>query len=247
MNENANQGENDQGDQTPGERGGQGGSGGQSGAAPHSGGGAAHATGQPQPTHQQAGLAATLSRPEVKRNIKYAVGIFSIVGLGFGLTGFVFNDILLPAAFGTGGEEGASSQSLVDPFFQLITIFGIVIMATLSGSIVGAISSFRVADRIENNQAAYLASGLGNAVGFVAMLVVTVLVLSATVSVGGSGSGTGTSSGGSSAGSLLNLGDLLVPIVALSIPVAIVGLATVVLHRRLDTPSRPEPSGPTAD
>lgn len=168
-----------------------------------------------------------LSRPDVKHQIKYAVGIFGIVGLGFGLTGFVFTDILIPGVTSSSGSTGSTGSSLFGGFLTIFSLLSILVLAALSGPILGVISALRVDEAFDTDRVAYVTSASGNVAGYVVMLVVTVLMLSVTGSTGG-GSSTGDATGG-----LFNLGDLLVPFVALSIPVGVVGALTVYLRREL--------------
>lgn len=167
-------------------------------------------------------VTALLSRPAVKHQIKYTLAVFGLLGLGFGLTGFVFTDILIPGVTG-GGSQGASASatgesggSLTGALLSFVALTGVVVVTALSGSIVALVCGLRVADRLEDTRSAYAASGVGTALGYVVMVTLTVLVLS---SVAGSSGG--------AAGGLLSLGDVLVPSGLLALPVALVGLGTV--------------------
>lgn len=174
------------------------------------------------PARQGGSVSEHLSRPDVKAQIKYVVGLFAIVGLGFGLTGFAFTDVLIPGlSEGDGGSASTGASAIV--------VLMLLLLTTLSGPILGLITSLRIANEVEDT-AAFVTSAVGNAIGYVAMMLVTVLILIATVT-------TGSDTTGTSSNSMLDLGDLLIPIIVLSIPVAIVGVTTVWLHRKMmDSP-----------
>lgn len=183
-------------------------------------------TQSPGDASEQESVGDILSRPDVKHQVKYAVGLFAVVGVGFGLTGFVFTDILIPGIAGASGDS--TSGALLGGLLTVFSLLSILVVAALSGPILGVTTALRVEKVFEADRVAYVTSAVGTAAGYVAMLLITVLVLSLTGSTSGGGS-TGSSTGG-----LVNLGDLIVPIIALAIPVGIVGAATVYVHRALE-------------
>lgn len=194
-------------------------------------------TGQGSP-----GITDYLSRPDVKYEIKYVVGIFAVVGLGFGLTGFVFNDVLIGGATESGGE----GENLIAGMLTILSIVGILTVATMSGTIISVFTSREIRSKFDDLKPAYVAAGAGNGVGCVVMMIVTAVILSFTISTESSGGGAGAGGGGTEGGvSLLSLGDLIVPIIALAIPVVVVSLATVYLEQRLRY--TPEGGAATAD
>lgn len=194
-------------------------------------------------TQNGPGITDYLSRPDVKHEIKYLIGIFAVIGLGFGLTGFVFNDILIGGATDSSSEGG----SFVAGMLKFLSIVGILTMATMSGTLVSVFTSRELREKFDAIKPTYVAAATGNGAGYIVMMVVTALILSLTIDTGGGGSG--GSGGGSAEGgvSLLNLGDLLVPIIALAIPVVIVSLATVYLQTELRYSNRANAAPQTAD
>lgn len=151
----------------------------------------------------------------VQREIKYITGVFAIIGLGYGLTAFIAIDQM-----GGGGDTDVILRA-----FLGIVMLGFALM---SGTVVSTIVGFRLRTRLAGpSRTQYVTGFVGNAVGYIAMTVITVLFISA--SIDGSGSG----SRSSSAGSLTNLGDLLVPLVLLSIPVGLVCAGMMYLHEKV--------------
>lgn len=179
-------------------------------------------------TQNGPGITDYLSRPDVKYEIKYLIGIFAVIGLGFGLTGFVFNDVLIGGTADTSGDGG----SFVAGMLTLISIIGILTMATMSGTIISVFTSRELRSKFDAVKPTYVAAAAGNGAGFLGMMLVTAIILSITISTGGGGGGNGGGGGGGGP-SLLELGDLLVPFIALAIPVVIVSLATVYLEDEL--------------
>lgn len=155
----------------------------------------------------------SLSRPPARNQLKYTVGLFAEIGLGFGLTGFVVLDLIIESI--GGNDFGAQFVAAV---FALILLS----LTLLIGPVIAAFSGIRVAEGLrEEARTVYLTSAVGNFVGYFVMVVITVLLIAATGGVGGSGGG---------GGNIFDLGDLLVPMIALAIPVALVGAGTAYLH-----------------
>lgn len=159
----------------------------------------------------------SFSDPLVQNHLKYTIGLFGMIGLGFGLTGFLLIEVV--------------SQNIIDVAFAPLA-FGIILLALtfLIGPVIAGFTSIRIAEGLRADALTiYLTSAIGNFVGYFVMVLVTVLLIAAT---GGGGSGSGTTGG--SSGSVFDLGDLLLPMLAMAIPVALVGAGTVYLHRRVN-------------
>jgi hypothetical protein len=161
-------------------------------------------------------ITESLSRPAARNQLKYTIGLFAEIGLGFGLTGFLVIE-LLASGDGFGAQFVAAILTVI--------ILGVTL---LTGPVIAAFSGIRIAEGLrEEARTVYLTSAVGNFVGYFIMVVITVLLIAATG--GGVNPGTVTGGGGGG-GSLFDLGDLLVPMIALAIPVALVGAGTAYLH-----------------
>lgn len=143
--------------------------------------------------------------------VKYLVGVFAIIGVGFGLTG-AFGVRLLTD--GESAEVGAA--------FLALTVFGVMFF---SGPILGAIAGLRVGDSIEEVREAAITAAAGGFVGYIVMVVLAVIL---AVLFFPSGDG-----GGGGGGSPFQLGDVLVPLIVMAIPVAVVAAGVVYVESRL--------------
>lgn len=153
----------------------------------------------------------TLAQPGPKSQLTLVIGLFAVIGVGFGLTGIVAVEFV--AGSTTGGQFVGA--------LLLISLFAVLLF---TGPIAGAFSGLRVADRLnENAGTVYLTSFVATAVGYFVMVVVSVLLLGLVV-----GGGDATTGGGS----LFDLLDLVIPLVLLAIPVGITGLGSSFLTLR---------------
>lgn len=148
----------------------------------------------------------SLTQPGPKAQLTLVVGLFAVIGVGFGLTGIVAIEFIASSA--TGGQFIGA--------FLLIPLFAILLF---TGPIIGAFSGLRVADRLEETtNTIYLTSFVGTAVGYFVMVIISVLLVSLIIGSGGETAGSG--------GNLFNLIDLLVPLLLLAIPVGVTGLGS---------------------
>ena len=175
-----------------------------------------------------------LSSPAAKSQLKYVVGVFALVGAGFGITGFLIIELL------TGGDSMGA---------QLLTgVFSIALLTVvlLIGPVVAVYSGLDAADGLHNEpRTAYLTSFVGNFAGYLVTVLIAVLLIGAAVG-GGSSAQTsqdqleGTETAQNTGGNTLDIANLLVPMILLSIPVGLVGLGSTYLHRGRSAPTQAE-------
>lgn len=152
----------------------------------------------------------SLSRPASKNQLKYTIGLFAEIGLGFGLTGFIILELI------------ASGGELAVQFGTWMFSLALLLVTLLIGPVIAAFSGLRIAEGLrEEARTVYLTSAVGNFVGYLVMVIITVLLIAAT--------------GGGGGNSIFDLGKLLVPLIALAIPVALVGAGTAYLHLNVGT------------
>lgn len=155
-----------------------------------------------------------LSLDRVQYELKYIIGIFSIIGFGYGLTTFLAIDHI-----GGDGQAGAVIGAI------LATV--ILMFALMSGVVISLIMGFHLTTRLSGTtRTQYVTGFFGNMAGYIVMTVITVLFMGFSLS-GGGGDGGGTTS------SATNLSDLLIPLILLSIPVGLVCVGVMYLTKKL--------------
>lgn len=112
-----------------------------------------------------------LSEDSAQNYVKYCVGIFLAIGIGFSLS-FVFLELLSPS---TGSLIGSGGIALVG------LVFAFILTPLLSG-VLGIIIGLQMDD---TRKAAVLASGVGSFAGYIAFLILLIF-MSAIVGDGGS-------------------------------------------------------------
>ncbi len=147
-----------------------------------------------------------LSDRKNKKLLKYAVTVMAIVGAGFGLTGSI----------GAGQLVDGSSDS---EFLGAMFFLSVFVFMLLSGPILGALVGLEFDRRIANTREALITSFASGAVGYVAMVITGVLL--ATVLMPDNLS----SSGGE--GGAFDLGELIVPLLLMAIPIGAVAAGIV--------------------
>lgn len=175
-----------------------------------------------------------LSSPAAKSQLKYVVGVFALVGAGFGITGFLIIELLA-------GGDSMGAQLLTGVFsIALLTV------VLLIGPVVAVYSGLDAAVGLHNEpRTAYLTSFVGNFAGYLMMVLIAVLLIGAAVG-GGSSAQTsqdqleGTETSQNTGGNTLDIANLLVPMILLSIPVGLVGLGSTYLHRGRSAPTQAE-------
>lgn len=164
---------------------------------------------QPQQQGPQYGQRQSQSPTEVltsesgMRFLKYIVGVFLAIGLGYGI-GLILFDAVASDDFGT---------DLFGLFAFLVPVFGAPIIGMVTGLMTGL--------RLETDEAsAALTSGVGAIAGFIVMLIVLVVFMSIVFSDGGGDGGGGDSS------------DMIVEMIAFGIGVATTAALTTFVVRR---------------
>lgn len=147
--------------------------------------------------------------------IKETVGIFSLVGVGLGLTG----GITLSQLSEGGGILGG------------VLVLVVLTFAFLIGPLVAVITGMRAGERYGQSSQTYFAGGAGAVGGYLSMMVIVLLIVSLAMSTlsGDAGGGASATQSASTSGSGLNIGEYLVPVVAVAIPTAVTGLGGVFL------------------
>jgi hypothetical protein len=155
----------------------------------------------------------TLTQSGPKSQLAFAIGLFAVIGGGFGLTGVVILTLVVGGGSGVGGGILAG-----------IFLISLLVVLLLTGSTVGAFCGLRVAERLQGSaRTTYLTSFVGTAVGYIVMVTIAVVLIGLTAGGGGQ------TGGGGGFFSILNL---LVPLVVLALPVGLTGVGSSFLARR---------------
>ena len=157
----------------------------------------------------------TLAQSGPKSHLMFVIGLFGVVGVGFGLTGI----IILALIAGGGNDAGGA-------FLAAFFLISLLVVVLLTGPILGAFSGLRIAARLDDSSATYLTSFVSTAIGYVVMVIIAALLIG--IVAGGGGGGTTTGSGSANP---FDIAGLLVPLVALAIPVGLTGLGSAFLAR----------------
>lgn len=159
----------------------------------------------------------TLTQPGPKSQLTFVIGLFAVIGLGFGLTGIVVVELV------AGGGSGFAGAILA-----VVFLISLLVVLLLTGSIVGAFCGLRVAEQLNHgSRTVYLTSFVGTAVGYLVMVVIATLLIGLVVSGGSAPTGGG-------AGTSFNILGLLLPLIILSLPVGVTGLGSSFLARRAE-------------
>lgn len=164
-------------------------------------------------------VSEVLGDQEHKSYVAYVVGLFTVVGIGFGLTGSAGVRML----FETGSAAGEFEM-----MFAGLFAFSVFAVMFFTGPVLGTIAGLEVDRRVSDAREAAITAFAGSALGYVVMNVVGVFV---TVLLFPS---TGSSSGGSSGGGSnpFELGDVLVPLFVMAVPVGVVAAGVVYVRDR---------------
>lgn len=173
------------------------------------------------------------------RHLTYFVGLFFLVGVGIGVTGF------LSMGYFTGG--GGLGESLTAGFLMLVTL----IIAFSVGPVLGVIVANDLHTRVPTGDNAYLSTFVGGAIGYLVMaLTVTIILLLGVALLGGGGVADGAPTGPTGDNPLGTLLNLLGAMILLSLPTGLVCAGTVyateegLLGERSPTPA---PAGTTRE
>lgn len=146
--------------------------------------------------------------------LKYIVWIYTVAGVGFGLSAFL-----------TISQLGGNSQG--EAFIGAILALAILGFVLMSGILISLVIGFRLTTRLTGpTRSQYVTAFFGNMAGYLVMTTVTVILLSSSLSGGGGGGASETTS------SVTNLGDLFFPLILLSIPVGLVAIGVMYLTEK---------------
>jgi hypothetical protein len=154
----------------------------------------------------------------------WILGVFAVVGIGLGLTGYVAIDALQGAL---GGGESAMAQTL-GQFFSLFVFFMALVVVFFLGPVVAMVSGLIAGAIVWEPLDGVVAGGLGSFVGFYFMLFLSVPLLFLALDAGGGGGGTSTG-----AQPQFDAGSLVVPAVLAGLPTGIVGAITGVIGNQM--------------
>lgn len=185
-----------------------------------------------------------LSSPAAKSQLKYVIGLFALVGIGFGTTGFLIIELIASGVAGSigGGGGGGAATAFVMTLFAL----PLLVVVLLIGPVIAVYSGLNARDGLyQEPRTAYLTNFVGNLTGYLVMVAIAVLLVNAAFGGGGgttAQTGQAQVGGGSSVsaagGNTFNIADLVVPIIVLSIPVGLVGFGSAYLHGRRNVPDQ---------
>ncbi len=137
-----------------------------------------------RPADGEPSLVDELQQPTPMRYIKFAVAMFAVVGVGYGLTFWLFSEL------GTMGNTGGSILVGIGTFFGFL-LGPVVAVGT------GAYTALNWEG--EETKLVAAAAGVGAAAGYV-VLVMVLLLFASLSSSGGGGGGGGTSLPGGTGG-----------------------------------------------
>lgn len=149
-----------------------------------------------------------LSEASGKRFLLYIVGVFTAVGVGYGV-GLLLLDAVA-------SDAGA--------FFGALGLIIAVLAAPIISMATGLLTGLRL--RATDTEAAVV-SGVGALAGFLVMLIVLIVFAALVAEGGGGGTGTDVESDGS-------LSDSLGPLLAFGTGVALTGAATTYVVKRIE-------------
>ncbi|WP_256685669.1 hypothetical protein [Halococcus qingdaonensis] len=161
----------------------------------------------------------TLAQSGPRSQLTFVIGLFGIVGAGFGLLGVIVLELL------AGGSGGGFGGAIVAALF----LISVLIVVLLTGPVMAVLSGLRIAERLDEARATYLTSFIATAVGYIVMVLIAA-VLIGLVAGGGGGGAEATATGGTTTNPF-DIAGLIVPLVALAIPVGLTGLASAFLTR----------------
>lgn len=140
----------------------------------------------------------------IGKNAGVVVAVFGLVGFGLGFSGLL--TILSIKGQFSGGAESSVGQLFVGVVFlqNVYTTF-------LLGSVVAAFTGLVVGYTADDQFSAAIGGGVGSAIGFYVMAVITLVLM--LLALGG-------------AGGQSDIGGLVLPFLGAGIPAAIVGLTT---------------------
>ncbi|SFR31158.1 hypothetical protein [Halorubrum sodomense] len=158
------------------------------------------------------------------KKIGLAIGLFAVVGIGLGLSGYIsINAVEQFFMNAETGEVGPLAQTFV-ALVALQTTFVVFLL----GSIVSTVTGSRIAAEASSTKEAMIANGAASFVGFYLMVGLALVIMFAAV---GSGDASG---GGGGGGGNVDLGRFVSPILQVGIPTGLVGVAAGGILQKLD-------------
>lgn len=159
------------------------------------------------------------------KKVGLTIGMFAVIGVGLGLSGYISMGAVERLLVGDGGQEiGAFAQT----FIALIALQSTFVVFLL-GSVVATITGSRIAAEASSMKEAMVANGVASFVGFYLMTGIALVIMLAAL---GSGDGSGGGGGGGDLG--INIGDVARPIIQIGIPTGLVGTAAGGILHQLD-------------
>lgn len=158
------------------------------------------------------------------KKIGLAIGLFAVVGVGLGLSGYIsINAVEQFFTNADTGEVGAFAQTFI-ALVALQTTFVVFLL----GSIVSTVTGSRIAAEASSMKEAMIANGAASFVGFYLMVGIALVIMFAAI---GSGDASG---GGGGGGGNVDLGQFVSPILQVGIPTGLVGVAAGGILQKLE-------------
>jgi hypothetical protein len=171
--------------------------------------------------------------------LKETVGIFSLLGVGLGLTGGITMSQL------GGGGGGGFGGAIIGGILILV----VLTFAFLIGPLVAVITGLRTGQEHGQSVQTYIAGGLGAVGGYFSMMLIVLLILSIVMSTlsGDAGTGSSATQTASASSSGLDIGQYIVPVIAVAIPTGITGLGGVFFANNGQRQAREASVDPTSE
>ncbi len=183
-------------------------------------------TGTQPPTQSSSGsqgVSDILSQSSTQTRLVNGVGIFAVAGIGFGLTSTLSARLLL---------DGSAFGQLLG--FTLI-LFVLAVML-FSGPVFGVITGLLAARDISETRESMITAAATGTIGYVVMTVLGAVITLTFLPSSDSGETSDPEPNGEETGGselqLLEVGELVVPLVVMAIPVGIVAAGVVYVRHR---------------
>lgn len=173
-----------------------------------------------------------LSTPAAKHHLKYVIKLFALIGAGFGITGYLIIE-LVASKF---ADLAGGGEIVTQLFFGLFSLTMLVFLL-LIGPVIAVYSGLNTDDDLyQEPRTAYLTNFVGNAAGYLLMIVIAIMLVN--IALGGGGNAAQieqnqfeSSNTASNTGGNIHFIDMMVQIIPLSIPIGLVGLGSAYLHQ----------------
>lgn len=151
------------------------------------------------------------------KHIGLTVGVFAVVGVGLGFTGFFPMEYIVDQFSATDGGEFAQA---IGQLFIGVVFLQSVMMAMFTGPTIGGLTGIMSGLSLNDRASAAVVGGVGGFLGFYIMVLVSIFVMSlALPSTTGTGGETGVQQS-------TDLGQIITPVVKSGLPTGIVGAIT---------------------